>query len=266
MKTTRFAMGIALIALAGIAGTSVAQEPAKQPPKSTPLVTKPAQDSGTTKRLEKDTKKEAVQPQGHAPTEAEMDAMMKEMMALAPEHAYLKQYLGTWTTEMTFAHDSEGNKVKGTATFTEVFGGRYIKSDFQSTMEGQPFLGSMTMGFNKNRKQFEGIWIDSMGSQVYMFTGTADSTGKVITTTGSMDSMMGDKTTSKEVTTFSGNTMTFEMFHAEGDKFEKVMTIVYTKADAKPAAAGHGASHADHAHPHPHKEAAPAATKPAPKK
>lgn len=264
MKTTKFGVVVALLALVGVAGGAMAQEkqPAVQPTKEQPATregTKPkavkeTKEEGTSVErggLKKDAKakdKPAAAPA--APSEADMKAMMDQMMALAPEHAHLKQYLGTWTTETTWSEGDVEHKSAGTATFTEVYGGRYVKSEMQGEMMGAPFTGSMLIGYNKNQKKFEGTWIDSWSTQVFMFTGTADSTGKVITTTGMMDDpMTGQSMMSKQVTTFKGDVMTFEMYGTHDGHEMKMMTITYTKTTAKPAAEGHGAAHGGKATP-----------------
>jgi len=101
----------------------------------------------------------------------------------------------------------------------------------------------MLIGYNKNQKKFEGTWIDSWSTQVFMFTGTADSAGKVITTNGMMDDpMSGQSMMSKQVTTFKGDVMTFEMYGTHDGHEMKMMTITYTKTTAKPTAEGHGAA------------------------
>ncbi len=263
MKTTKFAVAVALITLVGTTGLSLAQDtPAKQPTRNTqPVKPKRAEEMPLQKSGKTEGGKQEAKPAAPgAPDAAAMEAMMKEMLALAPEHAYLKQFIGTWTTDVTWWENGQENKSKGTATFTEVYGGRYIHSDYHGDMMGMPFQGSMLMGYNKIQKKFESVWVDSWSTGLSTSSGTADSTGKVITMDGVMDDpMTNQKMHTKEVTTFSGNTMTFEMSKVEGDKTEKMMTIVYTKTDAKPTAEGHGAAHT--ATP-----AAPHATKPTDKK
>jgi hypothetical protein len=230
--------------LAGITGLGYGQEapkaPAKAPVPGKLQAVQPKEDRPAIKGQQP-----AAAPAGK-PGEADaaaMQAMMKDMLALAPEHEYLKQFLGTWTTDVTWWENGAENKSKGTATFTEVYGGRYIHSDYHGEMMGMPFQGSMLMGFNKVQKKFESVWVDSWSTGLSTSSGTADSTGKVFTMAGVMDDpMTNQKMHTKEVTTFSGNTMTFEMSKVEGDKTEKMMTIVYTKTDAKPAAEGHGAA------------------------
>jgi len=246
MKTTKFGVVVALLAFTGVAIAQEApkKEPSTAPAKPTKLNDAPAPTPANKGEINKQNAKPAEKAaQPAAPTEAEMKAMMDQMMALAPEHAHLKQYLGTWTTETTWSEGDVEHKSAGTATFTEVYGGRYVKSEMQGEMMGAPFTGSMLIGYNKNQKKFEGTWIDSWSTQVFMFTGTADSTGKVITTSGMMDDpMSGQSMMSKQVTTFKGDVMTFEMYGTHDGQEMKMMTITYTKAAAKPAAEGHGAA------------------------
>jgi hypothetical protein len=259
MKTTKFAVGIALCALVGMA---MGQDTPKKPMKPTGTPTShPMNEAPAPQKVEKGGKDAPAQQAG-APDEAAMKAMMEQMLALAPEHAFLKQFVGTWTTDVTWIENGQENKSKGTATFTSTYGGRFIHSDYRGEMMGMPFQGSMLMGYNKVQKKFESVWVDSWSTGLSISNGTADSTGKVFTMAGVMDDpMTNQKMHTKEVTTFDGaNKMTFEMSKVDGDKVEKMMTIVYTKTNAaKPTAEGHGTAHA----PAP---TAPAATKPGDKK
>lgn len=247
MKTTKFGVVVALLAFTGVA---IAQEAPKKEPSTAPAKPQKVTDAPAPTKVDKSQVNKPKEAAPAAPSEADMKAMMDQMMALAPEHAYLKQYLGTWTTETSWTEGDVEHKSAGTATFTEVYGGRYVKSEMQGEMMGAPFTGSMLIGYNKNQKKFEGTWIDSWSTQVFMFTGTADSTGKVITTSGMMDDpMSGQSMMSKQVTTFKGDVMTFEMYGTHDGKEMKMMTITYTKATAKPAAEGHGAGHGGKATP-----------------
>lgn len=265
MKTTKFAVGIALFALAGMAMGQDA--PKKQPKPTTAPSAHPMNEAPAPQKADKGAKdahgkQEGAKNNAPAPDADAMKAMMEQMLALAPEHEYLKQFIGTWTTDVTWWENGAENKSKGTATFSPIYGGRYIHSDYRGDMMGMPFQGSMLLGFNKVQNKFESVWVDSWSTGLSLSTGTADSTGKVFTMDGIMDDpMTNQKMHTKEVTTFSGNTMTFEMSKVDGDKTEKMMTIVYTKTDAaaKPMAEGHAAPHAT---PH----AAPKATNPGDKK
>ncbi len=239
MKATKFGVVVALLALAGVA---IAQDA----PKKEPAPAKPAATLQTPNKIDKSAAPRELQKPAEkaASPAAPVEPDMQAMLALAPEHAYLKQYLGTWTTETVVHMGDQELKSAGTATFTEVYGGRYVQSQFQGEMMGQKFTGSMLIGYNKNQKKFEGTWIDSWSTQVFMFTGTADSAGKVITTSGMMDDPeSGQSMMSKQITTFKGDVMTFEMFGTHDGHEMKMMTITYTKTTAKPAAEGHGAAH-----------------------
>lgn len=263
MKTTKFAVGVALLAMGGMAMGQDAPKKTAKP--ATAPAAQPSKPAPSPQKVEKDGKVEKAEhaKQAGAPDEAAMKAMMEQMLALAPEHAFLKQFVGTWTTDVTWIENGQENKSKGTATFSVTYGGRFIHSDYRGEMMGMPFQGSMLMGYNKVQKKFESVWVDSWSTGLSLSSGTADSTGKVFTMNGIMDDpMTNQKIHTKEVTTFDGaNKMTFEMSKVEGDKVEKMMTIVYTKTaeTTKPTAEGHGAAHTA---PH----AAPGTTKPSEKK
>lgn len=259
---TKFAVGCALCALVGTSGLSMAQEAPKSPSKAVaptapkPLKVLPQEHAVDKATLKQDAK---IHAKPEAPAAGDMDKMMQEMMSLAKEHEYLKQYVGSWTADVTMYEGGQESKSTATATFTELFGGRFVQSEFKSDMMGMPFMGHQIVGYNKSDKKFESLWVDSMSTGFYLATGTADSTGKVITSSGMMDDpMAGGKTKMREVTTFDGKgTMTFEMFATHDGNEAKMMKIVYTKATGatKPTAEGHGAA-----------LVAPAAAKPVEKK
>ncbi len=91
------------------------------------------------------------------------------------EHAWLQPLAGEWTTETSFPGEDgkEPTRTKGSAT------GRMI-GDFWAVMEtrgeagGVAFTGVMTIGYDPEKKNYVGTWIDSMNARLWHYLGTVD--------------------------------------------------------------------------------------------
>jgi len=132
-----------------------------------------------------------------AQTEAEMKAW-QTYMTPGDMHKVLAQTEGEWTTEgkMWMDPKSEPMISKGECTYKMVLGGRYQETQFKGDMMGQQFEGKGVMAYDNFKKQFEGTWIDNMGSGIMKTEGNYDPATKTLTMTGKLV----DPMTSKECT------------------------------------------------------------------
>jgi hypothetical protein len=167
------------------------------------------------------------------------EQMMAEMMKLAtpgPEHERLKAMEGTFNADVTMqmAPDAPPINSKGTMINKMILGGRYLQGDYKGEFMGQPFTGISMTGYDNATKKYVATWMDSMSTTVMMATGTADSTGKTITTTATVECPMdqGGPKTMKQVTTIiDKDHHTYECYEVAKDgKETKMMTIKYTRA------------------------------------
>ncbi len=104
-----------------------------------------------------------------------------EMPAPQQEHQWLQQFVGEWTTEaeMTMGPDQVFRST-GSESVRAV-GGHWVVSDITGDSPMGPMHGVMTLGFDPEKDKFIGTWIDSMTSHLWVYEGTLDSTGKVLT-------------------------------------------------------------------------------------
>ena len=96
---------------------------------------------------------------------------------------------------------------------------------------GQMFEGLSLLGYDKIKKKFVSLWIDSTSTSFYHATGTLDATKKIRTETGLWpDPMTGGNMKVEMVTTSMGkDSFKFEMYMYMGkDKF-KSMEMIYTR-------------------------------------
>ena len=182
-----------------------------------------------------DEKAKSAKPAaGGAMDEKAMMELMAKYSTPGPEHKALEQFVGTWDTnaKMWHAPGTPPQESTGTAENKMALGGRFLEQHFEGTMMGQPFSGMGYTGYDLYKKQYVGNWMDSMGTTIMNSTGKADSSGKTMTFTGTMDDYMAKKTMPfKEVIKVVDNDHhTFEMWYPGPDgKMFKMMEITYTR-------------------------------------
>jgi hypothetical protein len=93
----------------------------------------------------------------------------------APEHEWLKQLVGEWTTEgeCVAGPDQPPIKMKGTESVTAV-GGFWVRAANQGEIMGMPFEGHLTLGYDAAKKHYVGSWIDNMSGHLWTYRGSVD--------------------------------------------------------------------------------------------
>jgi hypothetical protein len=142
---------------------------------------------------------------------ADEAAMMAEYMKAAapgPEHARLKEFAGDWDAVVkSFNPDgSPGSTSKGVMHAKMVLGDRFLQSNYEGEMEMAPgakmqFTGVGLSGYDKGKKKYTGVWMDTMSTAMMITEGTADATG-TITGEGSVtDPLTGKAMKVKDIST-----------------------------------------------------------------
>ncbi len=124
------------------------------------------------------------------------DPMMKawmEYMTPGAEHERMAARAGEWTCEgkMWEGPGTEGTPLSGTATIRMIMGGRYQQQEYRGEMMGMPFDGLSITGYDNALKQFQSLWLDSMGTGISFFEGGRDEATKLVGTKGRMTTPMG---------------------------------------------------------------------------
>jgi hypothetical protein len=199
-----------------------------------------AQFASAARQPDKDPKKQpakAPPSKDVAPAQPDpkaMEEMMKKMGETGPEHKVLARMVGSWDCNVKFFEPDATGKVvetvsKGEAKFVSELGGRWIRQDFKSEFDKQPFSGIGYSGYDKNKSQYCGTWIDTMSTSMMTMTGTYDEAKKTLTETGTMSMMGMDikfRHTSEEK---DANTVVFSMYHDMGEGEVKAMEITYKR-------------------------------------
>ena len=170
------------------------------------------------------------------PTEEEMMKRWKDAATPGEAHKRLAEMVGSWETESTMWMNGPGSDstiTKGTAEFTMVLDGRFLRQDASGEMLGQPMSGIGYTGYDNFKRRYVAVWVDNMGTAMFTMEGTPAADGKTITYRGTMDDpMTGEK--NKKVkyteTMLDNDSHVFRMYDvtAHGDK-QPVLKITYRR-------------------------------------
>src|SRR5262245_21241140 len=78
-----------------------------------------------------------------------------------PEHALLKEAVGTWDTSIKVP---SGDTSKGTCICTVGLNGLWLFESFKGEVAGMQYEGRGATSYDPAKKKFVNIWIDSMSA------------------------------------------------------------------------------------------------------
>jgi hypothetical protein len=172
------------------------------------------------------------QQEGQMDMQAMMDVYKKLGTPGAP-HKMLASMVGSWKTKVKSWCDPSTGPMESTGTSEQkmLLGGRFLQQEFTGEMMGSPFNGIGVTGYDNHTKKYVSTWMDSMGTALLVFEGTASADGRTITQESRYDDPIKGPVKWRSVTKIvDDNTHVFEMYatYKEG-KEEKMMEITYTR-------------------------------------
>ena len=97
-------------------------------------------------------------------------------------HAWLKQFEGTWETT------SEGQVAEGQPAVemtgrieSRMIGEFWVINKMTADFGGMTMEGSQTIGFDKKKGKFIGTWVDMSSGFMWHYEGSLDESGKILT-------------------------------------------------------------------------------------
>lgn len=102
--------------------------------------------------------------------------------APAKQHEWLGQLVGEWEFEgeLVTAPGQPPIQCKGSESVRAI-GGFWVIAENRNTFMDVPITGVLTIGYDPQKEQFVGTWIDSMTSYLWSYEGTLDEESKVLT-------------------------------------------------------------------------------------
>ena len=166
----------------------------------------------------------------------DMQAMMEVYTKLgtpgAP-HQTLASMAGSWAAKVK-SWCEPGKPPMESAGYSEqkiVLGGRFLQHEFSGEMMGNSFSGIGFAGYDNHTKKYVSTWMDSMGTAILFFEGTASADGKTITQEARYDDPIRGPMKWRSVSRIvDDNNHMFEMYSTDkSGKEEKMMEITYTR-------------------------------------
>jgi hypothetical protein len=167
----------------------------------------------------------------------DMQAMMevyKKVGAPGAPHKVLASMAGSWTTKTRAWMELDKPPMEDTGTCEQkmLLDGRYLQQEYAGEMMGSPFTGINLIGYDNHTKKYVSPWMDSMGTAILFFQGTANGNGKTITQRSSYNDPIKGPIKWRSVTRIvDENTHVFEIMYETDKKGKemKMMEITYTR-------------------------------------
>ncbi len=141
-----------------------------------------------------------------------------------PEHALLRQRVGTWDTTMK----AGGMEFKGAVTFKMELGGLWLVGSLESDLGGQKFYGKSLDTYDAAKGKYVGAWFDSMGTAPLLMEGTYDKGKKTLTMVGKGPGPDGKETTWRSVSRLPDPDTVEVSMYVGGGK-DPMFTVTYKR-------------------------------------
>lgn len=168
--------------------------------------------------------------------EMDMQSMMDvyhELATPGAAHALLVKMEGSWDVKSTcWMEPGSPLESSGTSEQKMVLGGRFLQQEFVGDMMGSHFSGIGYLGYDNHKRKYVSTWLDTMGTGIYYFEGTAGDNGRTITQICDYDDPVQGPVKWRSVTKLvDDDTLEFEMFttNSSGNE-EKMAEMTYTRS------------------------------------
>jgi Protein of unknown function (DUF1579) len=168
--------------------------------------------------------------------EASYEAMMAKYGAPGPEHKTLEPLVGTWNTTIKFwmAPGQGPLESQGTVKRKWILGNRFVEEHYDGKAFDKPFKGLGLMGYDRFKKKYLSVWLDSMSTAIMTTQGTYEAANKTFTFTGEEnDAFTGGVLKTRDVLKIvDQNKHVFEMYRQgkQGPEY-KMMEISCTRKE-----------------------------------
>lgn len=150
-------------------------------------------------------------------------------------HRWLQQLVGDWTSESSC--DTGPGEPSQQSTGTEhvrALGDLWVLCEGTGTMpDGGAARMVMTLGFDPEKNAFQGTWIGSMMTHLWIYTGSLDASQKVLTLESEGPSFKGDGETARYrdvITLVNANERTLTSFGLQPDgSWNQFMLATYRR-------------------------------------
>jgi hypothetical protein len=151
------------------------------------------------------------------------------------EHQWLQKLVGDWTCEgeAMMKPDQPAEKWKATETVRSL-GGLWMLAEGKSDgPDGVTHTTLMTLGYDPQKKRYVGTFVGSMMTNMWIYDGALDASGKVLTLDTEGPNMAAEGKTAKykdiiEIKSDDQRLLTSQM-QGEDGQWREVMTATYRR-------------------------------------
>ncbi len=150
-------------------------------------------------------------------------------------HQALEPLVGKWTYTGSFwmSPEAQAEEMTGTAEISMIYGGRFLKQEFEGPWMGETFYGLGFTGYDNIKGEYVSTWLDSMSTGIMTVTGQYDPGTKTLKQSGTHSCpLTGEKArySRSEWTVIDRDHSTYTSYMAgPGGKEFKAMEINYTR-------------------------------------
>ena len=161
---------------------------------------------------------------------------MKTLTSPSEAHKALEAFVGNWkyTGKFWMTPDAPAQEMTGTAKHEMIFGGRFLKQEIEGPWMGQTFNGIGYTGYDNIKKEYESVWIDSVGTGIMTVAGQYDAAASSLNQSGANSCPLTGEAARKgrsEWKTLDSDHSTYSSYIAGPDGKEfKSMELEYTRA------------------------------------
>jgi hypothetical protein len=111
----------------------------------------------------------------------------KKYTAPGPNHKELERFLGQWDTETRLMLPTPTQPEKGTASYSWLMEGRWVKGESSGTMMGMPIRTFGILGYDNFKMSYVTANVNSFDTTLTTSEGDMDPSGKAILSYGTLD-------------------------------------------------------------------------------
>lgn len=151
------------------------------------------------------------------------------------EHQWLQKMVGEWTYESACPGEPGKEPMKFTGTErVRSMGGLWVVAEGQGAMpDGEMGYMMLTVGYDPKKQKYVGTWVGSMMTNMWVYEGSLDATGNVLTLDTDGPSFTDATKTTKyqDVITLKGDNERTLTSRAMGDdgKWQQFMVATYRR-------------------------------------
>lgn len=115
-----------------------------------------------------------------------------------PEHDLLKKFVGAWACDAECVMGPNGETQKSTGTVnSRMLGDLWVINELQFDSPGSTMKGLQTIGYDAEKGQYVGTWVDSVMNHQWNYTGSVNDSGDTLILEATGPLMTGEQGTAQ---------------------------------------------------------------------